>query len=125
MARKTVDEMIEEIKSKYTPEEMRAILEEEMEALGLYFVDEKPIMRLRDILDKYHSGDIYISYRTHGPNDEDLFAGACLWDGKKLTPLDGDGYSLDDVITYYEMYDDENDEDKFLAVWYKSNWTCG
>ena len=125
MARKTVDEMIEKIKSKYTPEEMRAIFEEEMEALGLYFVDEKPIMRLRDILDKYHSGDIYISYRTNGPNGEDLFAGACLWDGKKLIPLDGDGYSLDDVITYYEMYDDENDEDKFLAVWYKSNWTCG
>ena len=125
MARKTVDEMIEKIKSKYTPEEMSAIFEEEMEALGLYFVDEKPIMRLRDILDKYHSGDIYISYRTNGPNGEDLFAGACLWDGKKLIPLDGDGYSLDDVITYYEMYDDENDEDKFLAVWYKSNWTCG
>ena len=124
MTRKTVDEMMEEIKSKYTPEEMRAILKEEMDALGLYFVDEKPITRLRDILEKFH-GNICISYRTRGPNGEDLFAGACLWDGEKLTPLDGDGYSLDDVITYYEMYDDENDEDKFLAVWYKSNWTCG
>lgn len=74
-------------------------------------------MKLRDVLNKYQ-GDIYISYRTRGPNGEDLFAGTGLWDGGKLIPLDGDGYSLDDAITYYEMYADENDEDKFLALMY-------
>ncbi len=48
----------------------------------------------------------------------DDFFGACSYDGKtgKLTPLDGDCYSLDDIFNMWEESTD-NDGNPVLTVW--------
>lgn len=61
--------------------------------------------------------EIHIEYRTHGPSGEDILSGFCHWDGKKLTSLDGDNYSVNDIIESYEW-----DGNKNIIVWYRSRW---
>ena len=64
--------------------------------------------------------DIYIEYRTYAPTGhnevEDILAGMCKWENRKLSPMDGDFYDLADEINKYEFNDD------ILTVWYKSQW---
>lgn len=74
-------------------------------------------MILKDILgDK----EVYIEYRTNSPvnSEQDIYTGACRWDGKELHSIDRDNYSIYDVITKYEIENEKN-----IIVWYKSTWT--
>ena len=64
--------------------------------------------------------EVHIEYRTHTPDWQDCLAGFCHWDGKTLQPLDGDSYSIDDIVESYEW-----DGDKNLTVWYRSRWISG
>lgn len=79
-------------------------------------------MKLSRLL-KNISEDVVITYRTYGPNGEDLFAGMCAYDASNnyLYPLDGDSYSLEDEIDEFE-YSWENPKQRELTVWYKSKW---
>ena len=58
-----------------------------------------------------------ITYRTYGPNNEDLFQGACVWNGQELKSSDGDIYSIDDDIIKYEL---EPSGD--ITIWRESKW---
>ena len=71
-------------------------------------------VKLKDILPKR---EVHIEYRTFTPDGQDCLSGFCHWDGKNLQPLDGDIYSLDDVISSHEW-----DGEKNLVVWYQSRW---
>lgn len=71
-------------------------------------------MKLKDILT---DNKLYIEYRTNSPLDEDILSGSCYWDGKELHPIDRDIYSVDDVITRYQIENERN-----LIVWYESKW---
>ena len=65
-----------------------------------------------------------VTYRTFGPNGEDLFAGRCVHRKNFLIPEDFDSYSMGDKISQYEVYA-ENDGKPELIVWYESGWISG
>lgn len=72
-------------------------------------------MILRELLkDKKHCE---ITYRTNSPYEENMLVGYASYENGNLMSVDGDGYSLDDVISKWEWnkYGD-------LTVWYDSKW---
>ena len=71
-------------------------------------------MKLINLLPNH---EVHIEFRTHGPNSEDMLYGFCHWDGNELESLDGDNYSVNDIIESYEW-----DGNKNLIVWYESKW---
>lgn len=61
-----------------------------------------------------------IEYRTIRylfGRDIDILHGFCKYINGELISLDGDYYSLNDVIVKYEIYRDD-----WLVVWYESEW---
>ena len=73
-------------------------------------------MTVRDAVQSLNVSEKFVIYRTYGPDDEDIFAGICKYDGEQLIPYDGDDYSLDDEIIGLKL------DDKYLTVWYKYEW---
>lgn len=73
-------------------------------------------MRLKDLLSDTY---VNIEYRTNSPfpNEGDMLFGYCMWDGFKLHSVDGDDYSVNDVIQSYKW-----DTPKDLVVWIKGKW---
>ena len=90
-------------------------------------------MTLRDIINNMYDDPSNVSlpiiYRTHGPHGEDLLAGKCRWENEELISEDGDTYSLDDEVNYYEFRLDYSEEENimtpYLVVWYISRWMNG
>ena len=80
-------------------------------------------MTVRDAIEKtgYLCGDV--EYRTNcflDGKENDIWTGACYYNGESLIPYDDDSYSLDDEIVRYEFFD--SSERKMLTVWYESKW---
>lgn len=67
-------------------------------------------MKLIDIIKKNGNRNIpYIEYRSVidlGEQDFDLFVGLCEYKDNELISLDGDSYSLESEISYYEWFND-------------------
>ena len=72
-------------------------------------------MRLRDILPQRPVARIMV--RTNYPEQledeltekeisDGMLFGYCAWDGEKLISLDGDSYSLNEIVVRYEWEDD-------------------
>lgn len=76
-------------------------------------------MKLKDLL--MIGSPVNVTYRTFGPNGEDLLAGYCFWDGASLVSRDGDTYDVEDEINGY-VWSPEKDN---LTVWYESKWVYG
>lgn len=84
-------------------------------------------MTVGDVLKLYNLSncDIDIMYRTIGPDQEDIFAGYCRYEGgEELKSLDNDSYALDDVVCDFSLEHDKND-DPYLIVWYEAEWVNG
>ncbi len=66
-----------------------------------------------------------ITYRTYTPDGWDVFAGSCEYyqETGELIAKDGDDYYLDDPVMEYEI--GYNDGEKYLTVWYESEWING
>lgn len=86
--------------------------------MRLRFFKKENRMQLKDILTNKKT---FISYRTFGPNKEDLFTGSCTWTGSELIPDDGDIYSPEDEIVDYR-YLPVSDGPDVITVWYESRW---
>lgn len=71
-------------------------------------------MKLKDLL---RDAPAEITYRTFGPNGEDLLAGVCEWTGSVLEARDGDTYDVEDEISGYVWSSPTE-----LTIWYESKW---
>lgn len=79
---------------------------------------------LREILNG--TNNINIMYRTNSPipEEEDMLFGYCKYENGKLISIDGDSYSLDDMISKYEFVEsDEHKNSIDLIVWIESEWS--
>ena len=72
-------------------------------------------MIVKDIL-PYHPIK-KIEVRTYDPNGEDMLLGYCAWNGRSLISLDGDNYSVSEVVKKYEWHDD------MLVYWVNAIWS--
>ena len=63
---------------------------------------------------------IEIEYRTCTPDGYDILTGYAEYERGRLSSLDGDCYSLDDVVSQWKF-----NSDMTLTVWYESRWITG
>jgi len=78
-----------------------------------------PTVTVRDILPDRPVPTIMV--RTNDPFGGDTLFGYCSWDGENLIGLDGDDYSLDEMVTKYELNYDH--DPCALVYWIHSFWT--
>ena len=73
-------------------------------------------IRLKDLLS---DTSVNIEYRTNSPleDEDDMLFGFCAWDGVELHSIDGDNYSIEDIISSFKW---ESPSD--LIVWFESEW---
>ena len=68
----------------------------------------------------------YVSYRLTLPEGDDTFAGCFASKGGEIIPLDGDIYDKDEeVISYEEWSQPEDDIKNGLTVVVKGEWISG
>lgn len=60
---------------------------------------------------------IYFRCNSPAEDEEDMYYGACHWDGNSLIAKDGDFYSLDEPLEKYQR-----EEDGSLTVWIAVEW---
>ena len=66
----------------------------------------------------------YVLYRLILPNGDDIFAGCFASKGGEIISLDGDIYNKDEeVLSYEEWSQSENDIQNGLTVVVKCKWT--
>ena len=68
-----------------------------------------------------------IEWRVTTPEDwdePDMFVGGCRFINGELTPLDGDTYSLDEVVVRYQRWRGGDVENGLMVV-VESEWICG
>lgn len=71
-------------------------------------------MLVKDILPDRPVAEIMV--RTFDPFGEDILFGFCSWDCRSLISLDGDYYSINEVVVKYEWDGD------VLVYWIESEW---
>lgn len=80
--------------------------------------ERHPSYTVADILTGTPPIDL-IMVRTNDHNGGDMLFGYCQWDGKRLIPLDGDDYRMDECVMKYEY---PSCGPVNLIYWVHSDW---